>query len=68
MLVQVLGPIHGLLFVWLCIEIAQAVFGKDWPLRRGALVLGAALFPLGPFLIDGWLKAQQATFDASSRS
>lgn len=63
--VRVFGPIHGLLFVWLCAEIAQAVFGKDWPIRHGALVFLASLFPLGPFLIDGWLKKQQETFDAA---
>lgn len=64
-LVRVLGPLHGLLFVWLCAEIAQAVFGKDWPLPRGAIVFGASLVPLGPFLIDSWLKRQQTEFDAS---
>lgn len=66
--VRVLGPIHGALFVWLCAEIAQAVFGKDWPIRRGAVVFAASLFPLGPFLIDGWLKKQQAEFENSSPS
>jgi|SRR5690606_40163887 len=60
--VRILGPIHGVLFVWLCYEIAQAVFGHDWPKRRGLVVFMAALFPLGPFLIDGWLKKQQAQF------
>lgn len=66
LLVRVLGSVHGFLFVWLCAEIAQAVFGKDWPARRGALVFLAALFPLGPFFIDGWLKKEQKAFDAVS--
>ena len=60
--VKILGPLHGALFVWLCVEIAQAVFGKDWPIKRGAVVFFASLFPFGPFLIDSWLKKQQAAF------
>lgn len=66
--VSVVGSAHGFLFVWLCVEIAQAVFGKDWPLRRGAIVFFAALFPLGPFFIDGWLKKEQEAFDVASPS
>lgn len=66
--VRILGPIHGVLFVGLCAEILKVVFGKGWPIARGAVVFGASLFPLGPFLIDGWLKKQQAEFDGPQSS
>lgn len=64
--VRVLGPIHGVLFLWLCMEIAQAVLGKGWPKGRGVVVFIAAWLPFGPFVIDSWLKKQQLEFDAGS--
>ena len=59
LLVRVMGPIHGLLFTWLCIQVAQVVFSRGWAKANGAAVVGAALLPFGPFLIDRWLKRCQ---------
>ncbi len=56
--VRVMGPIHGVLFVWLCSELATLVFGKDWPIKNAALVFICALIPGGPFFLDGWIKKQ----------
>ncbi len=63
--VRIVGAAHGLLFVWLAMEIAQAVFGHGWEAKKGAKVFAAALLPLGPFLIDRWLKGEQESFDAA---
>lgn len=57
MATKVAGWPHGLLFVTLCVLLLQAKLEHDWPLKRAALVFGAALLPFGPFVIDGWLKA-----------
>jgi integral membrane protein len=54
---KVAGWPHGLLFVTLCVLLLQAKLEHDWPLKRAAMVFGAALLPFGPFLIDGRLKA-----------
>lgn len=62
LVVRITGPLHGVLFLWLCMVIAQAVFEKGWPVKNGAIVFLAALFPFGPFLIDSWLKRQQLAF------
>ncbi len=63
--VRVVGTAHGVLFLWLCAELAQACFGRGFAMKKGALVFGAALFPFGPFLIDRWLEKEQREFDAS---
>jgi integral membrane protein len=57
--VRVMGPIHGVLFVWLCSELATLVFGKDWPAKNAAIVFLAALIPCGPFFLDSWIKKQE---------
>jgi integral membrane protein len=61
LVVKITGPIHGILFLWLCMVIARAVFEKGWPTKNGAIVFVAALLPFGPFLIDSWLKRQQGS-------
>lgn len=62
LVVKVTGPVHGILFIWLCMVIAQAVFEKGWSMKNGAFVFIAALFPFGPFLIDRWLRREQESF------
>jgi integral membrane protein len=62
LVVRIAGPLHGFLWVWLCLLIAQAVLEKGWSAKAGGIVFLASLFPLGPFLIDRWLKRQQEAF------
>ena len=57
--VRVVGMIHGLLFVVYVAAAVHAAFSLRWPVSRSLLVLGAAIFPAGPFLIDGWLRRLQ---------
>ena len=54
--VRIVGMIHGLLFVVYLAAAIHAALSLHWPLSRSLLVLGAAIFPAGPFLIDGWLR------------
>jgi integral membrane protein len=54
--VRYVGMAHGVLFV---LYVAAGVWtgvSLRWPLRRMVLVLGAAVLPAGPVLIDGWLR------------
>jgi integral membrane protein len=54
--VRVVGMIHGLLFVVYVAAAVHAALSLRWRLSRTFLVLGAAVFPAGPFLIDRWLR------------
>ena len=58
MAVRVVGMVHGLLFILYVMAVAQAAMTMRWPLGRAALLLVAAVVPLGPFLLDGWLRDQ----------
>lgn len=60
MAVRITGSIHGALFLWLCWLVMEVVAQRDWSKMKGLGVILAALFPLGPWLIDGWLKREQA--------
>lgn len=59
LVVRITGPVHGILFVALCLLLAQAVLEKGWSGKKGTIVFAAALFPFGPFFIDRWLKREQ---------
>jgi integral membrane protein len=53
--VQILGPIHGALFiayVGLALLVAQAL---RWRVSTTALVLAGAIVPLGGYAVDLWL-------------
>jgi integral membrane protein len=54
--VRVVGTIHGLLFLVYVAAAMHAAWSLRWRLSRTLLVLGAAVFPAGPFLIDRWLR------------
>lgn len=53
--VQILGPVHGLLFiayVLLAFKLAQRA---GWSVRTTVLVLVGAVLPFGGFIVDRWL-------------
>lgn len=56
MAVKIAGWIHGALFMALFFLVAHAKATEDWPWGRAFLVMGAALVPFGPFLIDKRLR------------
>jgi integral membrane protein len=51
--VKVLGWIHGVLFAGFCLGLVLATLLAGWRMRRGLLLLTAALLPFGPFFVDG---------------
>lgn len=55
--VQLVGWVHGMLFVAFCLALANAFLRERWPLLRTSLIFIAALVPFGPFLIDRHMRA-----------
>ena len=62
MAVRIVGLAHGMLFIVLGILTLQMMTEHDWPLKKAAMVMVAALLPFGPFAIDRRLaeEAEQA--------
>jgi integral membrane protein len=55
--VQIVGSLHGGLFVLFLLSVAEVTIRRPWwsPLFWGAAML-AALVPLGPLVFDVWLR------------
>lgn len=51
-LVKILGPTHGVLFIWLTISMVVALFKGGLSLRMGLLMFFSALVPFGAFFAD----------------
>ena len=60
--VQVVGWLHGLLFVLFCAALLHTTVRARWPAARAAVVFVAALLPFGPFVLDGRMKRYAAAF------
>ncbi|MFY9487240.1 MAG: DUF3817 domain-containing protein [Solirubrobacterales bacterium] len=57
--VQILGPLHGVLFVayWgFAVNIRETM---QWDMRVTALVLLGAVLPFGGYAVDWWLLRRQ---------
>lgn len=65
MAVKVVGWIHGVLFIALCVVLLRTMLIAKWPLSRGALVFVAALLPFGPFVVDRRMVGYERDFDGS---
>ena len=64
--VQILGPIHGALFIAylvLAVLLAQAL---RWRLPTTAIVLVGAVVPFGGYAVDWWLARRAATVSTTS--
>ncbi len=57
--VSIVGPIHGVFFIALCIFLALALLRSKLSFQDCVKVGLAALIPLLPFFLDGWLKKKQ---------
>ena len=53
--VQVLGPVHGLLFVVYVVMALGLRPQVGWTTRTTAIVLAGAVLPFGGFAVDRWL-------------
>ncbi|MBT6973080.1 MAG: DUF3817 domain-containing protein [Euryarchaeota archaeon] len=62
-LVKILGPIHGMLFL-LYLDILFFGVGKQWTSRAFAIGFIAAVIPGGPFIFDR--KLQNGTWSITS--
>jgi integral membrane protein len=58
--VQVLGPIHGLLFVGYVLLAVRLAIQLGWSARTTVLVLAGAVVPFGGFVVDRWLARRPA--------
>lgn len=50
--VQVVGMLHGVLFVAYVLLVIQVKIEYSWPFKKMALALVASILPLGPFIAD----------------
>lgn len=64
--VRYVGWAHGVLFIAFVMLILPAISQAGWPLRRAALLFGAAFVPFGPFLADRSLKEAQQQSESTS--
>jgi integral membrane protein len=58
--VQILGPVHGLLFVAYVLLAVRLAIGLGWSGRTTVLVLLGAVLPFGGFVVDRWLARRPA--------
>lgn len=58
--VRIVGMAHGVLFVIFCVALLYTSIIAKWPLGRSALIFLAAIFPFGPWLVDGKMKKYEA--------
>jgi len=57
--VDVLGPIHGFLFVAYVVMALALRDEQGWDLRTTALILLGAVLPFGGYVVDRWLENRE---------
>lgn len=60
--VNVVGWIHGILFVTFCGSLLQTMIVAKWPFLRSLMIFIASLLPFGPFIADRRMAAYEAEF------
>jgi len=58
--VEILGPIHGGLFLLYILAAIIAAKVLRWPWTRVPLAFMASVVPFGPFIFEAWLRRQVA--------
>lgn len=64
--VQILGPIHGVLFLaylWLAFMLRS---DAGWSTRTTLLIMLGAVVPFGGYVVDRWLAKQPVALDDRS--
>ena len=64
--VKVLGPVHGLLFIAYCFAVIDARAAAGWSAARSGSLILIALLPAGPLVIDGRLKREDQALQSAS--
>lgn len=54
--VQILGPIHGLLFVAYVVIALNLRSELGWTTKQTFWILAGAVLPFGGYVVDWWLK------------
>ena len=57
--VQVVGWVHGILFVLYMVALYQAMVARNWPFSRVATAFVAAILPCGTFVMDARLRREE---------
>ena len=53
--VEILGPVHGLLFIAYVLLALSLASRAGWGVRTTAMVLLGAVLPFGGYVVDRWL-------------
>jgi integral membrane protein len=59
-MVQVMGPVHGVFFIFYVLSLFQVRKALSWPTVLTVKVLVAAVIPFAPFWVERWLRTQHA--------
>ncbi len=58
--VQVMGPVHGILFVVFVVMILRAFSSLGWPFSKAVMAIVLGVLPFGAFWLERrWLAAEQ---------
>ncbi len=57
--VEILGPIHGVLFIAYCLLALDVRAVLHWDIKKMLLVIGAAILPCAPFFVERGLREAQ---------
>ena len=57
--VEILGPVHGALFIAYVLLALNLAARVGWGVRTTLLVLVAAVLPFGGYVVDRWLGRQR---------
>ena len=57
--VQILGPLHGLLFIAYVLLAFNLASRAGWGTRTTGLVLVGAVLPFGGYVVDRWLENRE---------
>jgi integral membrane protein len=69
--VEILGPIHGLLFIAYFVMALSIREGVGWSGKQTLLILLGAVLPFGGYVVDGWINrnnAEQLRAEAAGRA
>ncbi len=64
--VQVLGRVHGALFVLFVVTLARAALEANWGTPKVARAFGSSLVPFGAFWLERELRAEAAQARATA--
>ena len=56
--VQIVGMIHGLLFIWYVVSVVRVKKLRNWPRERYWEALAVSIIPFGTFIFDRKLKVE----------